>query len=334
MTPERVLRLRSTRKPRDENHEEKSIEHTIKTSVDGGILRSDAVLNFSLTKPKIAADMQKIHSGWKARVQKYRQSCENDLLHVRVDKGKLYFCDQILQTEDRVIVVSELTAQEFFGVLFAISASDIVIRFPDGEKERLPLHHLRHGRFTIRKYQPTYRLEHNVDSTLLDDLHRSKQPQNFVTGDNKASSNKSAGKRRSQKASSAGDTTAGSSSEGSSQRRSATKEPSPKKASRTQIQTSHKDQNTEKTKSRKTTQGQEESSAIENTTAAASVSQAPVSVASSDTEETTRASSKADDENAAVSYKRKFDTEEDAPAKRHKVAASEAPANEEEEDNS
>ena len=86
---------------------------------------------------------------WKEAATRWRTVAANALIPARVEKGKLYFGTEIMKKGDNVRVYSELTRQEFSGVMFLFAPNEVVVRLTDGTKARIPLQHLRHGRVSL-----------------------------------------------------------------------------------------------------------------------------------------------------------------------------------------
>jgi hypothetical protein len=62
---------------------------------------------------------------WKATAQRWRSIAATALMAARVERGRLYYGSDIFAKGDSVAIFSELTKQEFFGVVHILSPNEV-----------------------------------------------------------------------------------------------------------------------------------------------------------------------------------------------------------------
>lgn len=70
---------------------------------------------------------------------------------VRVERGKLFFNETIIEKGMPVVLHSEQTKEEFYGTVTSIHPHEIYCRLADGSKTRILIAHLRSGRCSISR---------------------------------------------------------------------------------------------------------------------------------------------------------------------------------------
>lgn len=95
-------------------------------------------------------DLRAVYSDWKEAAERFQKETVTKLLPTRVEGKLLYFCDRVFKRGDSVVIVSELTVQEFPGVFMGANPVEAGVLLPDGTRCRLPLTYLRQGRITLR----------------------------------------------------------------------------------------------------------------------------------------------------------------------------------------
>jgi hypothetical protein len=116
---------------------------------------SDFPIQFSVPAEAVAADLTAIHQEWLAHAHKYLSQSEVQDAAVRVEDGKLFMNELVVEKGMDVIVNSEVSRESFFGVVTAVAPTEIFFKLSDGSKSRVLLAHLRSGRCKI---------SHNADA--------------------------------------------------------------------------------------------------------------------------------------------------------------------------
>lgn len=113
-------------------------------------------LDISIPEGEALADLRTVYRQWRATAQKWKQTAAFSLMPARVEKvnnvSKLFYGKDTYVKGDSVAVFSELTRQEFYGVLFSLNPSEVVVKMGDNSRARVLLTHLRHGRLSLYHY--------------------------------------------------------------------------------------------------------------------------------------------------------------------------------------
>lgn len=109
---------------------------------------------FAAPPEAITDDLAKIHADWLKRVEHFHSKDEVANMTARVEDGRLYFNEHIIEKGNHVIMRSEAVGEDIFGTAHKITATEIQVKLADGSIARLPLTHLRAGRSTIKRDLP------------------------------------------------------------------------------------------------------------------------------------------------------------------------------------
>jgi hypothetical protein len=105
----------------------------------------------AIERRAIMDDLREVFHDWKEAADHFQQDSAVRQLPARVEGGVLYYCDDSFRRGDEVVVISELTAQEFPGTFLGANSVEAGVLLPDGTGCRLPLAHLRFGRLVLHK---------------------------------------------------------------------------------------------------------------------------------------------------------------------------------------
>ena len=117
-------------------------------------LLAPAPLTLALPRDEALSDLRFIYREWKAVARRWGSFAAAALVPARVERQRLLVGNESFAKGDAVAVFSELTRQEFPGVVFAVAPTEAIIRLSDGTRCRVQLQHLRNGRVAIYKYAP------------------------------------------------------------------------------------------------------------------------------------------------------------------------------------
>ena len=117
-------------------------------------LLAPALLTLALPRDEALSDLRHIYREWKAVARRWGSFAAAALVPARVERQRLLVGGEAFVKGDAVAVFSELTRQEFPGVVFAVAPTEAIIRLSDGTRCRVQLQHLRNGRVAIYKYAP------------------------------------------------------------------------------------------------------------------------------------------------------------------------------------
>jgi len=144
--------------PQSEETEEVSSQQAVgpkkaRVAADRKMLSNPFDLNvqYSAAPDEIAQDLALIHSDWVKRVEAYHSKEELLNMSVYVEDGKLFFNEHIIEKGSNVVVHSEATKEELYGVVTKIAATEILIKLADNSNSRLLLAHLKSGRCKVAK---------------------------------------------------------------------------------------------------------------------------------------------------------------------------------------
>lgn len=116
---------------------------------------ADFSINYSAPIDQISEDLEKIHAAWIKRAENFHSKEELANLAIRVkDDGKLYYNEQIIEKGANVIVHSETSKADLFGVVTRINPDEVSVKLADGSNSRILLSHLRSGRCKIARDLP------------------------------------------------------------------------------------------------------------------------------------------------------------------------------------
>ena len=102
-------------------------------------------------KDVINADLSRMHADWMKRVEAFHSKEQIADLAVRVEAGKLYYNESIIEKGTSVVVHSEATKEDLYGTAQKITPTEGIIRLADGTSSRLLLSNLRAGRAKITR---------------------------------------------------------------------------------------------------------------------------------------------------------------------------------------
>jgi hypothetical protein len=99
----------------------------------------------------ISTDLAKMHADWIKRVEAYHSKEQVVDMAIRVEDGRLYYNETIIEKGANVVVHSEPTNDPFYGTAIKITPSEVTIRLADGGSARLLIANLKSGRCKIAK---------------------------------------------------------------------------------------------------------------------------------------------------------------------------------------
>ena len=117
-------------------------------------LSAEVVIEYAAPPNDVLSDLARIHQDWLKRAQAFRSQEEVINMAVRVEDGKLYFNESIIERGMSVVTVSEGSASEIYGTVIKITPTETIIRSADGATAKVPLAHLRAGRCKISRDVP------------------------------------------------------------------------------------------------------------------------------------------------------------------------------------
>jgi len=110
-------------------------------------------IGIALSEEEALADLRAVYRKWRLIAQKWRQTSAFSLMPTRVEKingvSKLLYGKDVFVKGEPVAVFSELTRQEFYGNIFSLNPTEVVVKMGDNSRARVLLTHLRHGRLSL-----------------------------------------------------------------------------------------------------------------------------------------------------------------------------------------
>ena len=99
-------------------------------------------------------DLKSIHRDWQEVAQRFAASAAGAaaIRQVTADRGRLlYGADAVFQRGHDVVVTSNVTGEDFYGMITYITQSEVSLRLVDGGKSRVYLKHLRSNRCHLKR---------------------------------------------------------------------------------------------------------------------------------------------------------------------------------------
>ena len=99
-------------------------------------------------------DLKSIHRDWQEVAQRFAASAAGAaaIRQVTADRGRLlYGADAVFQRGHDVVVTSNVTGEDFFGMITNITQGEVSMRLVDGSKSRVYLKHFRSNRCSMRR---------------------------------------------------------------------------------------------------------------------------------------------------------------------------------------
>ena len=112
---------------------------------------SPVPVTFAVSESAADADLKKIHADWMSNAKKYLSEAEVAARDVRVENGKLYCRELILERGAEVVVTTQPAKDDFYGTITTINAHDVFVQLSDGSKSRVLVKHLQNGRASVRR---------------------------------------------------------------------------------------------------------------------------------------------------------------------------------------
>ena len=108
------------------------------------------VLGYSRQLPDddIMKDLRAIHNDWKQHASKFSAASSYEV-KVFVKNGQLYYKDLVLEKGHHVVVFSEASQEDMYGVITSVNATEVLVKMEGGQKNRIYVKNLRNGRCTI-----------------------------------------------------------------------------------------------------------------------------------------------------------------------------------------
>mmetsp|Transcript_17575 Transcript_17575/g.21629 ORF Transcript_17575/g.21629 Transcript_17575/m.21629 type:complete len:315 (+) Transcript_17575:311-1255(+) len=104
-------------------------------------------LDFFMEDNDIENDLEFIHSNWKKTAEKFDGTRKDAT--VKFADGKLTYKGKVFRKDSDVIIQTQLTKEELFGVITGANKTELQVKLVDGSKARVLYTHLRSGRCTI-----------------------------------------------------------------------------------------------------------------------------------------------------------------------------------------